>query len=73
METIQRIGPWVTLIVAVAVVLFFCGFYIVKFYQVYREQHSIAKNSKASSDLTIQRQKIKKDILADLEKKLEAL
>ncbi|MEX8547820.1 MAG: hypothetical protein V5804_09470 [Mucilaginibacter sp.] len=73
METIQRFGPWVTLIVGVSVVLFFCGFYVVKFYQVYREQRSSAKNSKVSSELTAQRQKIKADILSDLEKKLEAL
>ena len=73
METIQRFGPWVTLIVAVAVVLFFCGFYVVKFYQVYREQRSSAKSSKISADLTAQRKKIKADILSDLEKKLEAL
>lgn len=73
METLLRIGPWVTLIVAVATVLFFCGFYIVKLYQVYRQQHSSAKSSKVPSHLTDTRKKIKADILADLEKKLEAL
>lgn len=73
METLQRFGPWVTLIVAVAVVLFFCGFYIYKLYQVYREQHSLDKSSKVSSDITDFRKKIKAEILSDLEKKLEAL
>ena len=74
METLLRIGPWVTLIVAVATVLFFCGFYVYKLYHVYRAERLSTKSPKVSSDLTdTTRKKIKADILADLEKKLEAL
>lgn len=73
METLQRIGPWLTLGVAAAVVLFFCGFYIRKLYHVYRMKTLSAEKPEISSNTIDSRQKIKNEILTDLEKKLEAL
>lgn len=73
METLQSIGPWITLGTAVAVVLFFCGFYIIKLYNVYRKQNLSSKTPENIPNKIDYRQKIKNEIVADLEKKLEAL
>ena len=72
METLAQVAPWVVLFLVFAMVLSLCVFYIKKLIENWQEEKSAAKKS-TSTSTTAQRQKIKSEILSDLEKKLEAL
>ena len=72
METLAQVAPWVVLFLVFAIFLSLDIFYIKKLIANRREKKLAAKIN-TSSSMPEQRQKIKADILSDLEKKLEAL
>ncbi len=72
METSIQIGLWIIVVLVFAIFLSLDIFYIKKFIETWREKKSDTKINIPSS-MPEQRQKIKAEILSDLEKKLEAL
>ncbi|WP_299287554.1 hypothetical protein [uncultured Mucilaginibacter sp.] len=72
METSIQIGLWIIVFLVFAIFLSLDIFYIKKLIENRRENKSSAKKN-TSTSTTEQRQKIKSEILLDLEKKLEAL
>lgn len=72
METSIQIGLWIIVFLVFVIFLSLDIFYIKKLIENWREKKSSSKTN-LSSLLPEQREKIKADILSDLEKKLEAL
>lgn len=72
METITQISLWIIVFLLFTMVISLCIFYTKKLVEN-RWEEKLNKKKDIVSASTEQRQKIKADILSDLEKKLEAL
>lgn len=72
METAIQIGLWVIAFLVFAIFLSLNIFYIKKLIENWREKKSVTKIN-TSTSAPEYRQKIKAEILSDLEKKLKAL
>lgn len=72
METSIQIGLWIIVFLVFAIFLSLDIFYIKKFIKNWREKKQATRIS-TTSLIPEQRQKIKAEIISDLEKKLEAL
>jgi hypothetical protein len=80
MTTFNQIGPWITAAVLFVVVIFFCVFYLVRFFQSKKSEVPV-QTVNPKKHTSAQKQQLKEtmihDIVADitpvLEKRLEGL
>ena len=72
MEVLAKVAPWIVLFLVFTMLISLCIFYIKKLIQNWREEKTIINTNKTRI-IPEQREKIKAEIISDLEKKLEAL